>query len=168
MPIELSQIVPCQAGWALLPQPCWLSTTHCDTKVCDSLRRILPIMTAAAWTDAETFQLIELWGDQPIQEQLEGCKKNSQVFAKISEQMSEAGYERTLIQCRDKIKKLRGEYRKIKDSHKEMGNNRKKSKFFDKMNEILHNKPSVSPPVILDTSVASSSAVESPRGPTRP
>ena len=56
---------------------------------------------------------------------------------------------------------MRGDYRKIKDNHKEIGNNQKKSKFFEKMNEILHDKPSLSPPVILDISVASSSAVES-------
>ena len=30
--------------------------------------------------DAETFKLIELWGDETIQEELEGCKKNSQIY----------------------------------------------------------------------------------------
>jgi len=112
----------------------------------------------SAWTDSETFKLIELWGDQTIQEQLEGCKKNKQVFQKISEQMREAGYERTLSQCRDKIKKLRGDYRKIKDAIKETGNEnkRKKSKYFEKMNEVLHDKHSITPPVILDTSASAS------------
>ena len=82
-------------------------------------------MAAVAWTDAETFKLIELWGDQSIQEQLEGCKKNRQVFEKINKQMCEAGYKRTLSQCRDKIKKLRGDYRKIKDAIRETGNENK-------------------------------------------
>ena len=36
--------------------------------------------------------------------------------------MCEAGYEGSLVQCRDKIKKLRGDYRKIKDAHKQIGN----------------------------------------------
>ena len=115
-------------------------------------------MAAVAWTDAETFKLIELWGDQSIQEQLEGCKKNRQVFEKINEQMCEAGYERTLSQCRDKIKKLRGDYRKIKDAIRETGNEnkRKKSKYFEtnKQKKFLHNKHSITPPVILDTSAS--------------
>lgn len=115
---------------------------------------------AAAWTDAETFKLIELWGDQSVQEELEGCKKNSKVFSRLSDQMRTAGYERTLAQCRDKIKKLKGDYRKVKDANKQTGNKRKKSKFYEKMNEILHDKHSVTPPIILDTS-SSTSAVES-------
>lgn len=115
---------------------------------------------AAAWTDAEAFKLIELWGDQSVQEELEGCKKNSKIFSKLSDQMRAAGYERTLAQCRDKIKKLKSEYRKVKDANKQIGNKRKKSKFYEKINEILHDKHSVTPPIILDTS-ASSSTVES-------
>ncbi|XP_065893269.1 zinc finger protein with KRAB and SCAN domains 2-like [Dysidea avara] len=112
----------------------------------------------AAWTDPETFKLIELWGDGTIQEDLEGCKKNSQIYARLSDQMQKAGYERTLVQCRDKIKKLKGDYRKIKDGHKQTGNNRKKSnKFYEKMNEVMSAKHSVNPPFILDTSVVKSS-----------
>ena len=53
----------------------------------------------AQWTDAETFELIELWGDETIQEELEGCKKNSQIYEKISVEMGKLGYERTLSQC---------------------------------------------------------------------
>jgi len=115
---------------------------------------------AVAWTDEETFKLIELWGNQSVQEKLEGCKKNSQVYSKISEEMCEAGYERSLVQCQDKINKLRGDYRKIKDAHKQTGNKRKRSKFFDKMNEVLPDKHSVTLPVVLDTSATTSSTVE--------
>jgi len=72
----------------------------------------------AAWTDTETFKLIELWGDQSVQEKLEECTKNNQVYVKISEEMYEAGCVRTKVQCRDKIKKLSGDYRKVKDANK--------------------------------------------------
>ena len=46
----------------------------------------------APWTDAETFTLVELWDDEAIQDQPEGCKKNSQVFSKISEGMRKEGH----------------------------------------------------------------------------
>ena len=92
----------------------------------------------AQWTDTETFKLIELWGDETIQEELEGCKKNSQIYEKISVEMGKLGYERTLSQCGEKIKKLKNEYRKVRDNNDQTGNKRKKFKFYDKLNEILN------------------------------
>ena len=46
-----------------------------------------------SWTNNETFKLIEIWGNETIQEQLEGCKRNRKVYEKISKLMSEAGYD---------------------------------------------------------------------------
>ena len=56
--------------------------------------------------------------------------------------MRKAGYERTLGQCRGKIKKLKGDYRKVRDGNKETGNKQQKGKFY-KMNEIMNDKPSI-------------------------
>jgi len=63
----------------------------------------------------ETLQLIEIWGDDRIQAQLEGTHRNKDVYTKIAREMSEAGFERTFQQCRDKLKKLKAEYIKLKD-----------------------------------------------------
>ena len=38
---------------------------------------------AMSWSNAEIFKLIELWGEQGIQEQLEGSKRNRHVYAKL-------------------------------------------------------------------------------------
>ena len=54
------------------------------------------------WTDVE---LICLWSDDIIQEELEG-PRNKLVFEKISKSLNNKGYKRTTGQCRDKIKKL--------------------------------------------------------------
>ena len=62
--------------------------------------------------------------DPSIQAQLEGCKRNQEVFSKISAEMSKVGYERTAQQCREKIKKLKVEYRKIKDIRNKTGEDR--------------------------------------------
>ena len=43
---------------------------------------------------------------------MEGCCRNSLVYHKIADNLREAGYSRSLEQCRDKIKKLKGEYKK--------------------------------------------------------
>ena len=59
----------------------------------------------AQWSDKETAKLIEIWREQAIQEQLEGCKRNRDVYDKVSREMQKAGYTRTGQQCREKIKK---------------------------------------------------------------
>ena len=106
---------------------------------------------AATWSDGETFKLVELWGDEEIQALLEGCARNKHVYDKIAARMVEAGYERTGVQCRDKIKKLKGEYKKIKDNNNETGRKRKVWKFYDCMNDILGSKPATQPAVVIDT-----------------
>ena len=107
---------------------------------------------AMAWTDSETFMLIELWGNDAIQDQLEGCTRNRVVYEKLARGMETAGYKRTAIQCREKIKKLKADYRKIKDHHDLTGRGRKTWVFLDKMEEILGSRPTTTPPVLIDTS----------------
>ena len=105
----------------------------------------------ASWTDEETLKLIELWGDDRIQAQLEGCKRNKEVYERIAREMAEAGLEKTAEQCREKAKKLKAEYRKVKDNHSKTGQGRKKWKFLEAMDMVLADKPSTRPPVLIDT-----------------
>ena len=72
-------------------------------------------------------------------------------YDRIAREMQLAGFDRTGQQCRDKMKKLRSEYRKIKDSNSRTGESRSKWKFFEYMDAILGCKPSTRPPVVLDT-----------------
>ena len=81
---------------------------------------------ACYWSDDETFKLIELWGEDRIQAQLEGCKRYKQVYSAISEKMLVAGYQKSGTQCRDKAKKLKKIYRSIKDKHGKTGEERRK------------------------------------------
>ena len=89
---------------------------------------------AAAWTDADVFKLIELWGEG-IQEQLEGSKRNKHVYEKLSNGLAKHGIEKTGEQCRCKIKKLRQEYSKMRT-----GTDGKKWRFYDSLNGILGNR----------------------------
>ena len=65
----------------------------------------------AVWGHAETLKFIELWGEESIQNMLEGCKRNKDVFSKLSSQMEASGFKKTGEQCSSKIKKLRLEYK---------------------------------------------------------
>ena len=72
---------------------------------------------AVAWSRDEILKLIELWGDSA---QPEGCKRNQDIFDKIATDLRDASFERTGKQCREKIKKLKGEYRKVKDKRNKL------------------------------------------------
>ena len=36
------------------------------------------------WTDSQVFKLIGVWGDEDIQEQLEGSKRNKHVYERMA------------------------------------------------------------------------------------
>ena len=50
------------------------------------------------------------------------------------------------------MKKLKSDYRKIKDKHNKTGRGRLNWRFFDALNSVLGHKPATKPPVVLDTS----------------
>ena len=107
---------------------------------------------AVACSRSEVLKLIELWGDSAIQAQLEGCKRNQDVYDKISSDLHDTSFERTGKQCREKIKKLKGEYRKIKDKRNETGEERLPEwDYFDSMDVILGHRPATQPPVIVNS-----------------
>ena len=45
------------------------------------------------WSDKKTLTLIEIWGEDNVQVQLEGCKRNKKVFEDISKSIKAPGYE---------------------------------------------------------------------------
>ena len=109
-------------------------------------------MAAVNWSREETFKLISLWSEDVIQQQLEGCRRNSTVFRKIADGLSEGGFTRTLEQCRDKIKKLKAEYKKIRDKRDTTGQGRYPEwEYFDAMNEVMAAKHSTEPPVVVES-----------------
>jgi len=56
-------------------------------------------MAAVNWTLEEVFKLISIWIDTTIQEQLDGCRRNSPVSKKIADELYSAGFAQTFEQC---------------------------------------------------------------------
>ena len=65
--------------------------------------------------------------------------------------MAEHNIEKTGEQCRTKVKKLRQEYKKIKDNHNLMDRGRIEWKYFEKLDKILGTLPATRPQVLLET-----------------
>ena len=105
-----------------------------------------------AWTKPEIVKLIDIWSDEAIQAQLEGCRRNQDVYEKIGHKLAEAGFEWTYQQCQDKLKKLRADYKRIKDKR---GKTREGSypdwHYFDPLDAVLGHKPETKPTVTIDT-----------------
>ena len=79
---------------------------------------------STSWMEGEVDNFIEQWGEQSIQEQLEGSKRNRHVYVKLSIALAKVGVKKSGEQCRSKVKKLHTEYKKIKDNHNLTGRGR--------------------------------------------
>ncbi|KAJ8344427.1 hypothetical protein SKAU_G00317560 [Synaphobranchus kaupii] len=95
------------------------------------------------WSDPEVVELLQLWADDSVQIELESCLRNQHVFNRIAEVLREKGILRTGDQCREKVKKMKLEYRRIKDNQKTVRGGRT-WKFYEVMDRVLINRPSVS------------------------
>ena len=105
------------------------------------------------WEDDEVDVLIAVWGEEDIQAKLDGTTHNIKVFEAIAQKLSDLGFEgRTAMQCREKIKKLKGDYRKIKAHNQKSGRNRRSYKYLEQMDSILGHRPASQPPVLLQSS----------------
>ncbi|KAK7912491.1 hypothetical protein WMY93_012702 [Mugilogobius chulae] len=65
--------------------------------------------------------------------------------------MVERGYRRLWLQCQRKIKNLRAKYKEAKDSNNRSGRGRVTCPFYDELDRILGDKPSVTPIELLDS-----------------
>lgn len=90
------------------------------------------------WTDPEIVELLQLWSDESVQIELESSLRNQRVFDRIAQILRKKGIYRTGDQCREKIKKMKLEYRRIKDNHK-----MRSWKFYDVMDRVLANRPAI-------------------------
>ena len=105
----------------------------------------------ALWCDEEVRALIHVWGEDKIQQELDGASRNKPIFVAIAKKMNEKGYNRDWQQCKAKIKNLKGEYRAVKDHNNGTGRGRKTCKFFSELDEILGCRPASVPSVLLES-----------------
>ncbi|MGH0191754.1 UNVERIFIED_CONTAM: hypothetical protein FKN15_070813 [Acipenser sinensis] len=66
------------------------------------------------WENFEVRQLIRAWGDPGVQAQLNASLRNLRVYKHVSQVLKRVGIHRSPVQCREKAKKLKVEYKKWK------------------------------------------------------
>ena len=114
------------------------------------------------WGDEEVKALIAIWGKEGIQSQLDGTTRNIKVYGKISDCLCELSFKRTAVQCREKLKKLKSEYRRAKDHNNRSGRGRTICTYFNQLDAILGCRPASAPNSVVGSMCQNSDTGTSP------
>ena len=101
--------------------------------------------------------LLDLWAEDSIQRQMNSTHRNADVFAKISRQMLDRGFQRSIEQCRDKTKKIRLQYLRVRDRLGRSGSSadeRERYWWYDVVDRTIGMKPSSQPVVLFHVGYA--------------
>lgn len=106
------------------------------------------------WSHEETRALVAVWSEEKIQRDLQGSVRNEKVYREVSGRLTAMGMSRSAKQCRQKIKKLKQEYRKIKINTERTGAPRKTIWWYNALDTIMSERP-----VTTDNREQSSNAI---------
>lgn len=95
------------------------------------------------WSEPEVVELLQLWSDKTVQLELESCLRNQHVFNRIAVALHDRGIYRTADQCREKIKKLKLDYRRMKENQQTPRGARAR-RFYDVIDRVLSSCPAAS------------------------
>ena len=95
--------------------------------------------------------MLSLWGAEAVQSQLDGVVRNRTIYERLSKEMCDLGYERTLQQCRTKVKNMVARYRRAKDVNRCSGRGRESCPFYDQLDAILGTRAASEPAVLLES-----------------
>ncbi|XP_046383784.1 uncharacterized protein LOC124154234 [Ischnura elegans] len=91
-----------------------------------------------AWCLAETQLLIDLWSENNTINEQDGTTRNAAVYLKIAKQLEDNGFHRTTAQIRDRMKRLKRDYREVIDNNnKPEAAGRKTCHFFYELDRIF-------------------------------
>ncbi|XP_053146255.1 uncharacterized protein LOC128342651 [Hemicordylus capensis] len=88
------------------------------------------------WSYAEVIDLLDIWGEQRIQQVLQSSHRNMDTFQVIANEMAKRGHERTAQECRTKTKTMRRDYKRVKENNS-AGKGRLTCPFYDQLERIL-------------------------------
>ncbi|KAL2095747.1 hypothetical protein ACEWY4_007895 [Coilia grayii] len=115
------------------------------------------------WSAEEVKFLIDIWAEENISSMLDTTHKNTAVFKIFSDiRLREKGFNRTIEQCRAKLKKLRHLYVKTRDSLNRSGSSgeeRERFPWYDDLDNIMGTKPVVKPVDMVESAEGNDSLI---------
>ncbi|XP_060776410.1 uncharacterized protein LOC132885900 [Neoarius graeffei] len=113
------------------------------------------------WSVEETTCLLAIWSTDEVQAKLEGATRTKPVLHQIQKEMAAAGYESTLEQISNKLKKLKKDYRDQKKDLGRSGNGRpRKNPHFDILDSVLGDRQANNATGALNSATAPQSEPE--------
>ncbi|XP_042308036.1 uncharacterized protein LOC121922536 isoform X2 [Sceloporus undulatus] len=91
-----------------------------------------------SWTRQETLDLISIWGEERVQQQLKESHRNIDIFENIARQMRKRAHRRTAEECRTKSKSLRQKYHNARS-----GNGAAAMPYFEELHSIFQKDATV-------------------------
>ncbi|XP_052008078.1 myb/SANT-like DNA-binding domain-containing protein isoform X2 [Xyrauchen texanus] len=123
------------------------------------------------WSVDEISALLNIWADENVQRQIDGVCRNEEVIKYIVAELSKLCIKRTTVQVREKLKKLRAQYKSVKTHNGQSGAQRKNFPWFKIMDGVLGHRHAVSEEtthdtiaVTVDDSSSPSASLESEEG----
>lgn len=115
----------CNACWCLVSEP---------------PEKQASVKSGDKWTHTEVQSLLAIYAENEIQTEFGMLRHNEKVYQKISERLAQLGIHHTSKHCRDKIKKMKQDYRRIKEQESTTGESSKRlgrPRWFDTLDAIL-------------------------------
>ncbi|XP_033969242.1 uncharacterized protein LOC117468965 isoform X1 [Trematomus bernacchii] len=94
------------------------------------------------WSTEETSYLLGIWSSQEVQRKLEGSTRSKAMFQHLQREMATAGYDRTVEQICNKLKKVKKDYWDQKrDLGRSGSGHPKTSPHYDLLDSVLGDRP---------------------------
>lgn len=110
----------------------------CETARVTGPRRI-------SWSRKEVENLLDLWGEEKMQTALKLNHRNIDYYESIAAEMYARGFNRTAVECRNKAKLMRLEYRRVAEANSRSGAGHASCSFYEDLHRILGGDASVHP-----------------------
>ncbi|KAK6469846.1 hypothetical protein HHUSO_G31388 [Huso huso] len=99
-----------------------------------------PRKIAAPWDHDDITALISVWGQERFQAELSETFRNIQVFERIAVALRRMGVQRSAVQCRGKIKKLKQEHKRCKESLARGGSEHRAFQHYQQLERVLNRR----------------------------
>ncbi|XP_041091190.1 uncharacterized protein LOC121304236 [Polyodon spathula] len=96
-----------------------------------------PRKISAPWDHDDITALISVWGQDRFQAELSETFRNIQVFERIAAALRRMGVQRSAVQCRGKIKKLKQEHKRCGESLARGGCEHRAFRYYQQLERVL-------------------------------
>ncbi|KAL3066166.1 hypothetical protein OYC64_016167 [Pagothenia borchgrevinki] len=94
------------------------------------------------WSTEETSYLLGIWSSEEVQRKLEGTTRSKAILQELQQDMATAGFDRSVEQIANKLKKVKKDYRDQKRDLGRSGSGRPKaSPHYELLDSVLGDRP---------------------------